>query len=108
MATIVIETGDGKAATLEAEGAERILDLCDEAALPHLFSCRASNCGVCVVDVLDGASLLDPPGAGERATLHRLGANEAQRLGCQLRVVPASGIVMLRLADRGGLSLNRA
>jgi ferredoxin len=90
---------------LPLPGGERVLDVLDEAwagaGLPT--ACRAGNCGACVVAVIAGAELLDPPDARERETLLAAGAAPGDRLGCQLRscAVPAPGAeVVLRVIRR--------
>jgi ferredoxin len=82
---------------------ERLLDALDEAqhadsALPS--SCRAANCGACLVHVLEGGTKLAAAGTRERALLQELGAADDQRLGCQIHAEQdAAGVVVLRVSS---------
>lgn len=72
---------------LSAAPADRVLDLCDaKEGLTALFSCRSASCGVCVVTVESGESLLSAPEEAERETLELLGCGPNTRLLCQLRL----------------------
>jgi ferredoxin len=97
---------DERTLVLSAAPADRVLDLCDaEEGLTELFSCRSASCGVCVVTVESGESLLAAPEDTERETLELLGCGSETRLLCQLRVraQPAKTIaqaeVRLRLGE---------
>jgi len=83
---------------LEASSGDRLLDLCDEGALPQLFACRSGSCGVCRVRVLEGGALLDPAEASETATLEALGMDADERLACQIVVRGKHGHVRLTAA----------
>jgi ferredoxin len=80
---------------------ERLLDALDDAqltqsALPS--SCRAANCGECLLRVTEGGSKLAPASARERAMLRELGAGQEQRLGCQVHAeLGASGAVVVHV-----------
>jgi ferredoxin len=72
---------------LDVLGGERLLDVADdhpELGLPA--ACRAGNCGVCLLRVLQGAGALSEPAAGEQRALVELGAASDERLGCQVRL----------------------
>jgi ferredoxin len=75
-----------------------LVDVCDEAHAPIELSCRAANCGICRVDVLAGAELMEPAGADERAVLERFAAAPGQRLACQAVVRAGPGLLRLRWA----------
>ena len=81
---------------------ERLLDALDDAQHAHSAlptSCRAANCGECLVRVITGETELAPASPRERAMLRELGSSHDQRLGCQLHAeLGASGIVVLRVA----------
>ena len=106
MIRVRLERSDGspsqhaaQAVELELPPGERLLDALDDAqleqsALPS--SCRAANCGECLVRVLEGGTKLAPASPRERALLRELGADEALRLGCQVHAeMGASGSVVM-------------
>jgi ferredoxin len=76
------------------------VDLCDEVRAPVELSCRGASCGTCRVEVIEGAALLDPPGAGEQETLLRIAARPGDRLACQSHVKPGTGRLVLRWVGR--------
>ena len=86
----------GPAVTAEAPEGSALIDICDEAGAPVSFSCRSASCGVCRVEVLAGASLLEAPTEDERAVLAIFDAPAAERLACQVRLTPDEGLVRLR------------
>ena len=88
----------GPATTVHADGP--LIDICDDARAPVDFSCRAATCGTCLVEVLAGGDLLDPPGPAERDLLALLGAPAASRLACQAVVRAAPGLVRVRWSPR--------
>ena len=52
-----------------------------------VFGCRAGMCGICVIEVQDGASNLSPCEDDEEMLLESLGHVEAgKRLACQCRL----------------------
>jgi ferredoxin len=89
---------DGPSVPLPA--GERVLDALDDAwpGLGLPTACRAGNCGACLVAVVAGAELLDPPAGRERETLRAGGAGPGERLGCQLRscarLAPGTEVVL--------------
>ena len=92
----LVASAAGPAVRVEAAG--RLLDVCDDARAPVEFSCRGATCGTCRIAVLDGAALLEPPGAEESELLRTLAAPPGQRLACQAVVRPGPGLVRLRWA----------
>jgi ferredoxin len=81
---------------LPAREGERLLDLLDDQpghGLP--LACRGANCAVCRVRVLEGAPLLAPPLAAERALLVQHSAGADERLACQLTASDGRGDVRL-------------
>lgn len=74
----------------------RLLDAADELPEPPLdFACRDATCGLCLVEVLRGAALLQPPAEDERRTLAALHAGAPLRLGCQVCAGDRAGDVVL-------------
>lgn len=98
----LLESPLGPAVTMTADG--RLLDACDEARAPLAFSCRSASCGTCLVAVLAGAELLEPPRPDEREVLALADAHPGQRLACQAVVRSGPGLVRLRWVGsrRGG------
>lgn len=98
MATLVF---DDTGITLEAPEGARLVDLADEhpgVAIP--FSCRFANCGTCRVEILEGLDHCAPPGAREDRIARIFHDPPQVRLGCQLAVLPAAGVVRLRVMLR--------
>ncbi len=85
---------DGRTLHVETDAC-RLIDVCDEAAAPILFSCRSATCGVCRVEVEAGAELLAPPSDDERETLELFDAAPTQRLACQVVIREGAGRVRL-------------
>lgn len=56
-----------------------------EAALE--FDCRASDCGVCLIEVVEGADQLSPKKLAEADFLKAMMASENERLACQCRIL---------------------
>ena len=77
----------------------RLLDVCDAARAPVAFSCRSASCGVCRVEVVLGADLLEPPGHDEIEVLALFGAAPSERLACQAILRRGPGLVRLRHVD---------
>jgi ferredoxin len=101
MPVVVFESSEGPAVSSDAEHGARLLDLCDEVGARVPFSCRSATCGTCRIDVLEGAPLLEPPGADELQVLRLSGDDPARRrLACQARVRPGPGLVRVRAALR--------
>jgi ferredoxin len=89
----------GSAVRVEGDGP--LVDLCDEARAPVLFSCRGASCGTCRVEVLEGAHLLEPPHPDEVAVLQALAAPcGVHRLACQAVVRAGPGLILLRWRGR--------
>ncbi|WP_437966156.1 2Fe-2S iron-sulfur cluster-binding protein [Sorangium sp. So ce260] len=103
MPTVVFEASEfGPAVSAEA-GAGRLIDACDDARAPVVFSCRDARCGICRVEVVEGEQHLEPPGRGELDLLERLGALPRLRLACQAVLRAGPGLVRLRgVIGRGG------
>ncbi len=95
----IVHSSAGPAVSVE--GAGRLVDLCDEHRAPIAFSCRSGDCGTCRVDVLAGATLLEPEGEDELAVLRSLAAPPGQRLACQVTLRAGGGLVRLRWVGRG-------
>jgi 2Fe-2S ferredoxin len=85
---------DGPRVLVEGDGP--LVDLCDDVRAPVELSCRGASCGTCRVEVIEGAGLLDPPGADEQETLRRISARPGHRLACQAHVRPGAGHLVLR------------
>jgi ferredoxin len=92
----------GPPVLMDVEEGGRLLDICDEAGAPVLFSCRSASCGTCRVEVLEGGDLLEPPKRDELEVLQvfaPIGSEtppRAQRLACQAVARPGSGLIRLR------------
>jgi ferredoxin len=72
---------------LQVPPGTRLLDALDDAAAAGLpTACRAGNCGLCLVRVLQGEPALAPARSEEGALCTRLG-DPGLRLGCQLELV---------------------
>jgi ferredoxin len=100
MPTVTIaQSSLGPAVSAEVDLPERLLDLCDRLRAPIAFSCRSATCGTCLVEVLEGAALLDRPGPDEREVLSLFEATPSQRLACQAQIQAGSGLVRLAWVD---------
>jgi ferredoxin len=98
MPVVVFESPQGAVASDSPDGA-RLLDLCDELRARVPFSCRSATCGTCLIDVLQGASLLEPPREDELEALRALGDDPGRRrFACQALVRPGAGVVRVRAA----------
>jgi len=86
----------GAAVSVEAQGGGRLLDVCDETRAPVAFSCRSASCGICRVQVLEGACLLEPPMREELAVLELFSAPSDERLACQAVIRAGAGLIKLR------------
>lgn len=84
--------------TVEAEPTDRLIDVCDTARTPVLFSCRSGTCGTCRVEVLVGANVLEPPREDERETLAAFDAPPSHRLACRARLRGVGERMRLRWA----------
>lgn len=80
----------------------RLLDVCDDLHAPVSFSCRDGNCGTCVVDILEGADLLDEPSDHEKRTLAETHAPAGSRLACRASVTGTRGVLRLRARATAG------
>lgn len=99
MPTVEILSGDERLC-FELPLGGRLLDGCDEHEAPVPFSCRSASCGICRMDVLDGAELLLPAGHDERETLDAYGDGPTRRLACSIVVrASSSGLVRLRVIN---------
>lgn len=91
-----METGIGRAKTVDAPEGGELVDMCDEVLAPVPFSCRSATCGTCQVEVVSGAELLEPPTDEEEELLEVLMPPENVRLACQARVKAGDGLVQLK------------
>ncbi|AGP40602.1 2Fe-2S iron-sulfur cluster-binding protein [Sorangium cellulosum] len=97
MPTVVFEASElGPPVSAEAE-AGRLIDVCDDARAPVVFSCRDARCATCRVEVVEGAQRLEPPARDELELLERLGAPPRLRLACQVVLRAGPGLVRLRV-----------
>ncbi len=75
---------------LRVRAGERVLDVLDagmaglRGGLPT--ACRAANCGICQVRVVEGIGALAVAGPAETRLLGNLKASPERRLGCQVTV----------------------
>ena len=83
---------------VDVSGGVAIVDVCDrhiQAGVP--FACRHANCGVCRLEVVEGAELCEDRTAWESELLEWLNEAPTTRLGCQLRLRDGDGVVRLRV-----------
>jgi ferredoxin len=72
---------------------ERLIDALDERGILALpTACRAASCGICLVQVRQGAEGLAPPGKDESSLLSWLRIAPEYRLGCQIRAAEAEPV----------------
>jgi ferredoxin len=90
------ESPAGPAKTAVVGERARLLDICDDLRAPVRFGCRAARCTTCRVEILEGASLLAPPGPEEAELLDATGSPPGVRLACQVVIEAAEGTVRLR------------
>jgi len=89
----------GPAAGTDARPGDALVDVSDACRAPVSFSCRSASCGTCLVEVLEGASLLAPPSTDEAEVLDVFDAPKTHRLACSARLVAVGeGLVRLRWA----------
>jgi 2Fe-2S ferredoxin len=100
MPTIVFEGNVfGAQCRAEAPRGGRLVDICDAVRAPIPFSCRSATCGTCLIEILQGAELLEPAGRAEAELLHLLTYPPQMRLACQAELKSADGLVRLRISD---------
>lgn len=51
-----------------------------------VFGCRAGGCGICAIEVVEGAENVSKQDEGERAFVASLGFSENVRLACQCQL----------------------
>ena len=86
----------GRKKTVDVPEGGALVDVCDEFLAPVPFSCRSASCATCHIEVLEGAELLEPPEAEERALLEILVGLPNARLACQAQVKPGPGLLRVR------------
>lgn len=89
----------GPAVSALAPDGGPMIDICDEARAPVAFSCRSASCGTCRVEVVAGASLLEPPEREELEVLELFAASPAHRLACRTKVRSGPGLIQLKWTD---------
>jgi ferredoxin len=101
MPTVVFE-GNALGSTMSVDAADGgpLVDVCDEASAPVLFSCRAASCAICRVEVTSGHDHLEPPGDDELSLLRLVQAPPTQRLACQAVARAGPGLIRLRLVAK--------
>ena len=80
---ITVES-DGKSEQAAGEAGDFLMDIAMEEGLEIPFGCTAARCGVCQVEVLDGA--LAPAEELERGTLDQFACAPEVRLACQAKL----------------------
>jgi ferredoxin len=76
-------------------GHETLMAACLAAGLPVASACSGQGaCGKCVITLLQGQDLLEPPDAHEVEVLARNAAAPGQRLSCQLQMPEAEADLM--------------
>jgi ferredoxin len=73
---------DGK--TYEVAVGTKFLDLCRQQKVKHDFGCTVGSCGVCRLELVEGAAHVDPSSADEQETVSMSTDHAGARLGCQL------------------------
>jgi ferredoxin len=73
---------DGK--TYEVAAGTKFLDLCEQQKAKHDFGCTVGSCGVCRLEIVEGAASVDPASADEKDTIAMSTDLAGARLGCQL------------------------
>ncbi len=86
------------AGVVDCPAGERLVDAFDEARGLVTFGCRGATCGVCMIEVVEGAALMAPPDAIERIALEELAAGADDRLACRAAVGASPGEVRVRTA----------
>jgi ferredoxin len=86
----------GAAKVVDVPAGGELVDICDHYFAPIPFSCRSASCGTCHIEIVEGASLLEPPEEAEEELLDILGGDGATRLACQARVKAGPGLVRIR------------
>lgn len=72
---------------IETAVGDTLLDAALDAGLELPFGCMSAKCGVCRVEVLEGAeSGLDPPSPLEKVVLAGFHCPDGVRLACQARI----------------------
>lgn len=101
---VIFEVAGAPQQTVEitAQVGDALVDLADEHEAPVPFSCRSASCGICMVRVVEGASLLAPARADEREVLREQGGMGRDRLTCQA-TIRAPGRIRLRAGTDGGV-----
>jgi ferredoxin len=100
MPTVLFEKNlFGPECQAEAPNGGRLVDLCDQVQAPVPFSCRAATCATCLIEILQGAELLEPPSSSEAELLHLLDYPPQMRLACQAGLSRAKGLIRLRIVD---------
>jgi 2Fe-2S ferredoxin len=97
MPTLFLETPDGEPLHIHAPEGGKLIDLCDDLAIPIPFSCRSASCGTCRIVVLEGADQLHAPEDEEADLLDVFGAApDKQRLACQAKMRKGLGVLRVR------------
>jgi ferredoxin len=86
----------GPGVLIDVEEGGPLVDICDEARAPVVFSCRSASCGTCRVEIVEGASFLEPPKRDELDVLEIFASPSNHRLACQTVARPGGGRVHLR------------
>jgi ferredoxin len=96
---VVFECPGEPLCAVQANGGDRLVDLCDESPAQVPFSCRSASCGTCRVVIVEGAEHLEPPAEDELELIEILGEDpKTNRLACQARLRPeASGRIVVRV-----------
>lgn len=78
--------------TVEAQDGTELQHLCEDNGVDIPFSCKNGVCGTCLCTVKEGADKLSPKSEQEQITLETLGAEDNERLACQVKVYGESKI----------------
>lgn len=81
---VTVDAGDG-AVVATADAGDSLMDIAMEEDLLIPFGCTAARCGVCQVEVVDGA--LAPADELEQGTLDQFRCAPTVRLACQAKLL---------------------
>ena len=71
---------------IETEGGGTVIDTALEGGVALPFGCLSAKCGVCRIEVIEGAEGLEPASDLEALVLEGFHCPDGVRLGCQARI----------------------
>lgn len=82
--------------SLEVPVGASFLEVCQSNGAQHDFGCTVGSCGTCRLEIVSGASNVEPPTEDELETVRMCSDVAGARLGCQLKVL---GDIQVRPVD---------